>query len=59
MDLVFIYFLFLLFLLFFILDLDEECDVISYITSVVGLSHVTQSCDTEKVVKGSEIDNTI
>jgi len=57
------YFIFSFTLLYFILDLDKECDVTSYksqsITFITGWSHMSHSCNIEKDIEDSEIDNII
>jgi len=61
-------FFFILFLVLFYFylfsNLDKKCDVTSYITAIThdkGVTPitVTQSCDIEKDIQGSEIDNVI
>jgi len=55
------YFYFILFSLFLIFDIDKECKVTSCMTEVQHLSksQITQSCDTNKNVKDSKIDDII
>ena len=61
--LIFLYFIFGFILLFFILNLGKRCDVMSQIVTdterCVTYVTVTQTCDTEKNIEGSRIDNII